>query len=270
MPRRLRQRSRGIEGATLMEVMVSAVAASAILGALITASVSIQRSITSTNQFVANTTGQSRLMDYIAQDLRRSVRIGTLVGGARAPLRSQQKFPVTSASILTIDVPDYYAANTPDNAFGSPYKTARYLRASLNSDAAYNNKPNPKLNGVIPWTEATVALNHRFVTRFAPPAAGDGTIEVRYFQAARGHGDPTMCYFRAEYPSGASTPSEVREIADSVSAQTAATTLTISGLSDGNGFRIESAYTPRRAMAGVPVGTATARLDVTLRNPRRD
>jgi hypothetical protein len=254
----------------LVETLVSAAVASAVLAALITAAVSIQRSIAATDQFLTNTTGQSRLMDYISQDLRRAVRVGVQEGGVNTPLRSQQNVSITETTVLTIDVPDYYAANTPDNAAGSPYKTGRYPRISLNTLPAFNSYPNPLLHGTIPWADAVLDLNHRSLPRFAPPTAGDGTLQVRYYQAARGHTNALTCFYRAEFPSGATTATEVREIADCFSAQTSGVTLTISNAGDGQSFRLESKFSPRYRYASAPSEATTARLDVILRNPRRD
>lgn len=257
-------------GVTLVEMLVSTVAALAVIGGLITASISISRSITATRHFTVNTGSQSRIIDYIAQDLRRAVRVGTLAGGVRAPFRTQQHFAIAGANILTIDVPDYYASNTPDNSRGSAYKTARYPRPALDSAAAYNASADPKLNGIVPWSEASVIFNHRQLTRFAPPAAGDGTIQVRYFQRTRGNGDLTMCLFRAEYPSGSDTPADVREIAECISEETAGTTVELSAFSNGAGFHIQASFTPRFRAAGTAGESTSAWLDVTLRNPRRD
>lgn len=257
-------------GVALLEMLVSSAAALAIIGSLITASVAISKSIAATRQYSANTTNQNRVMDYIAQDLRRAVRIGTLVSSVSTPLIAQQNFEITDTNILTIDVPDFYAGNSPDNAAGSPYKTPRYPRATLNQSGEYNGTANPKLNGIVPWSEATLLLGSRYITRFAPLSAGDGTIQVRYFRRTRGGGDPTMCFFRAEYPSGATTPSEIREIAESTSESTASTSVNISGTNNGGGFRLRSTFTPRFRPSGTSGESMTWWLEVTLRNPRRD
>lgn len=260
-------RPHGKSGVALLELLVSTGAAIAIIGALVTASVSISRSITATRHYTTNATSQSRIMDYIAQDLRRAVRVGTLIGGASTPFRTQQNFAITNTNVLTIDVPDFYAGNTPDNTAGSAYKTPRYPRATLDTTVLYNSSANLKLNGVVPWQEAAVLFGPRYLTRFAPASAGDGTIQVRYSQRIRASGDPTMCFFRAEYPSGSSTASDMREIAESVSEETAGTSVILSALSNGAGFRIQSSFTPRYRAGSE---STTAWLEVTLRNPRRD
>lgn len=257
-------------GTTLVELLVSTAAAAVILAALIAASFSIQRSIASTNQLVANTTGQSRILDYVAQDLRRALRVGILTGGTNVPLRAQQGVAITDAHVLTVDIPDYYASNTPDNAAGSPYKTARYARSLLDVASSFNGHADARLNGIVPWAEASMTLRSALVPRYAPPAAGDGTVQVRYYKAPRAPGDSAIAFFRAEFPSGASSPVDVREVADCVSAQTADATLTVSGLDEGRGLRIEASVTPHLRFPGVPAGAAISRQDVILRNLRRD
>lgn len=115
-----------------------------------------------------------------------------------------------------------------------------------------------------------MALRSALVPRYAPPAAGDGTVQVRYYKAPRTPGDSVIVFIRAEFPSGASTAADVREVADCVSAQTADATLTVSGIDEGRVLRIEASVTPRLRFPGVPAGAATSRQDVILRNLRRD
>lgn len=265
-----RLRAHRCHGIALIEMLVGLIAATAVLAALASGSVSIYKSISATGSFATNIANESRLMDYAAQDLRRAVRVGTLVGGVATPLRTQTNFAITEANILTIDVPDFYASNMPNRSLGSSYKVARYPRTTLNASSTYNGNAVVKLNGSVPWAEAAVALNSKYITRFAPTSAGDGTIQIRYYRGLRAGAGSAVCFYRAEYPSGAGTASDVREIAEGLPNVNLTTSLTISGMNNGAGFRIESSFVPRYRFSNSGLSGTTSWLEVSLRNLRRD
>ena len=249
------------QGAVLLELIVASVAATAVLTALISSSLAIRRSIVGTDQFAVSSANETRLIDYVARDLRRAVRVGMLYGATNTTMKNFSNFSINETNTLTINVPDYYAANTPNNAAGSTFKTTRYPRATLNTGATYN--------GIVPWAEATALSNGKYVTRFAPVSCGSGEIEVRYYRGPRSAGGP-VCFFRAEYPSGATSPSQTREIAERVVDELSTTSLFVTGKNDGLIFQLQSNFKPRyRSRGETTVGTE-AFAEVTLRNPRRD
>jgi hypothetical protein len=257
------------QGAVLLELIVASVAATAVLAALISSSLAIRRSIVATDQFAVSSANETRLIDYVAQDLRRAVRVGMLYGATNTTMKNFSNFSINEANTLTINVPDYYAANTPNNAAGSTFKTTRYPRATLNTGTTYNGNASAILNGIVPWAEATALSNGKYVTRFAPVSGGSGEIQVRYYRAPRSAGGP-VCFFRAEYPSGATSPSQTREIAERVVDELSTTSLFVTGKNDGLIFQLQSNFKPRyRSRGETTVGTE-AFAEVTLRNPRRD
>jgi hypothetical protein len=93
---------------------------------------------------------------------------------------------------------------------------------------------------------------------------------VRYYRAARSASDSTPCFFRAEYPAGATTPSSTVEIAERISDARSTTTLVISGRNTGLVFKLQSSFTPAFRKSGETSAPTTGILEVSLRNPRRD
>ena len=260
---------------SLVEMTVAAGAGLLLIAVVASASVGVQRSISATSQCATSMNNENRLLDYVAQDLRRAVRVGSVSSGSYATLRNTSSFSVTESAILAINLPDYYGSNTPNNTAGSTFKKSRYHRSFLNIGWAYNSNGVSTLNGCIPWSEAVTTINAKAVTRFAPTAAGSGEIQVRYYRGPRSAGDRTVCFFRGEYPSNASTPISIpREIAEKVVDGASATALLVSGYSvgtkQGMRYRVRSSFTPKYRTAGRTTVGSEQSVEVTLRNPRRD
>lgn len=264
---------------TLLELLVSASVGFAVLAGLISAAIAIQRSISATNHYLASANNGNRLVDYVAQDLRRAVRVGTLVAGANTALKNNASFTVTETNTLTINIPDYYGSNTPNNASGSTFKRSRYARTDLNTQAAFNgNGAGSPLNGCVPWSEAVTLVGSIQSPRFAPVAAGSGEIQVRYYRGPRSGTDPTVCFFRAEHPSASNTPnSPAREIAERVIVGSSVTSLIITApnlaVTDpnyGRSFEIKSNFTPKYGRSTIAAASTDQYVAVFLRNMRRD
>lgn len=260
---------------TLIEMLVASGAALLLIGALVSASFAVQKSIAATNQYVTGVNNENRLVDYVAQDLRRALRVGVITSGGYATAKNISSFSVTEASVLAINVPDYYGSNTPDNSRGSAFRSTRYPRSSLNALAAYNSNGVALLNGCVPWVEATTTVNSAPATRFSPAASGTGEIQVRYFRGPRSASDATTCFFRAEYPAGSNTPnSPKRDIAERIVDSSSTTILVVSGFSVGSAtgmrYRIQSSFIPRLRRGNASTAGTEQFVDVTLRNPRRD
>ncbi|MHA3773036.1 hypothetical protein ACXR0O_16000 [Verrucomicrobiota bacterium sgz303538] len=263
---------------TLSETMISAGIGLALLALVASAFVAIYRSITATDHMIISMNDGNRLVDYIAQDLRRAVRVGMLTGGVNTPLKNNATFVVSESNTLTIDIPDFYASNTPDNAAGSAFKTTRYSRANLNTQTAYNNQTTSSLNGTVPWDEAVTKIATRETTRFAPTTAGDGQIQIRYSRGPRSASDATVCYFRTEYPLGSNTPiSSPREIAERVIVGNSTTSLTVTApnlpvtdLFYGRMFTLETNFVPRYRSSNTSIAGTSQYVNVKLRNTRRD
>jgi hypothetical protein len=268
----LRAGPRSRQGIALLEMIVSVLVASVILAALTAASVGVRKSIAATHQYSVNAANETRLMDYVAQDLRRAVRVSmlNLTTGTSTVMKNYSGYSITETAVLSLRIPDYYASNTRDNTAGSSYKTSRYPRATLNTSATYNGSGTAKLNGIVPWADAVTTLNGKNITRFAPSSAGNGEIEVRYYRGARSTTDGSICFFRSEYPSGAATPSQVREIAERISDNTSTTSLVVTGKNDGLIFRLQSSFTPRYRFSGETTAGTEVFVEVSCRNARRD
>ncbi|MEO7317681.1 MAG: hypothetical protein ABIZ56_01695, partial [Chthoniobacteraceae bacterium] len=260
---------------TLVETLVASAAGLLLVAVLASAAFAVQKSIGATHQYVTGVNNENRLVDYVAQDFRRALRVGTISSGTYATARNLSSFSVNETSILAISIPDYYGSNTPDNALSSTFKSTRYPRTSLNTMAAYNSNGVALLNGCVPWAEAATTVNSNSATRFAPAASGNGEIQVRYFRGPRSGSDATVCFFRAEYPAGSNTPNfPERDIAERIVDNTSTTILVVSGYSVGSTpgmrYRIQSSFTPRfRRGNATTVGTEQY-VEATLRNPRRD
>ncbi len=267
------------QGFTLVELIVSASVGLAVLGGLLSASIAIQRSISATNHYIASANNGNRLIDYVSQDLRRAVRVGSLIAGINTPLKNNISLTVTEANTLTINIPDYYGSNTPNNASGSAFKSSRYARANLNTQAAFNgNGAGSALNGSIPWSEAVTLVGSIQLPRFAPVATGNGEIQIRYYRGPRSGTDATVCFFRAEYPSASNTPnSPARDIAERVVNGTSVTNLLVTApnltVTDpiyGRSFNVDSSFAPKYGRSTSYAGGTNQYVTVLLRNLRRD
>jgi hypothetical protein len=253
-------------------MVVATLVASVVLAALTMAAVGIRKSIAATHQYAVNVANETRLMDYVAQDLRRAVRVSmrNTTSGTSTVMKNYSNYTITDTSALSLRIPDYYGSNTRDNTAGSSYKTSRYPRATLNTGTTYNGNATAKLNGIVPWADAVTTFNGKRVTRFTPASVGDGEIEVRYYRGTRSTTDGTVSFFRAEYASGATTPIQVREIAERISDNTSTTSLTVTGKNDGLIFRLQSSFTPRYRFTGATTAGTETFVEVSCRNARRD
>jgi hypothetical protein len=259
-------------GIALVELMFAMVIGIAVLGIFTFASNGIARNLYGTDRYYTGVTTENRIMDYVAADLRRAVRVSILSGSTSPTIKNTgtTSYSITNTTRLVISIPDYYGANAANNSAGSSYKTTRYPRTTLNTSAFYNSNSNSLLNGIVPWDQAQTVVSGKRVTRFAPPLSGSGELQVRYYQAARSASDSTQCFFRAEYPAGATTPSSTVEIAEHVSDALSTTTLVISGRNTGLVFKLQSSFTPAYRKSGETSAPTTGILEVSLRNPRRD
>ena len=263
---------RPLSGFTLVEVMMAMTVSIVILGIFTYAGLGITRSLSGTERYIVGVANENRIMDYVAADLRRAVRVSTLTGSTSTILKNtgSTTYSITDTTFLVLSLPDYYASNTPNNTAGSTFKTTRYPRATLNTSTTYNGNASTLLNGVVPWVDAQTVVASKNVTRFAPSSAGNGEIVVRYFRTVRSASDPTVCYFRAEYPSGSSTASSTVEIAERISDNLSTTTLLISARNNGLVFQLQSSFTPTYRRTGETSAPTTGILEVSTRNPRRD
>ncbi len=259
-------------GFTLAELLVSVAITGIILGILVLAGAGINRRLWATEKFLNEVGNENRMMDSVAMDLRRAVRVSFLNGSTSTPIKdtSGTYYSINSSNTLVISIPDYYASNTPNNSAGSSYKTARYTRAALNSAATYNSNGVSLLNGTVPWSDAQMTVGGKRVTRFAPISATSDELQVRYYTGARSSSDPTVCLFRAEYPPGSTTASYIREVAEGISDARSTTLLSISGRNGGSVLRLQSSFTPVFKRTGASSATTTAYVDVNIRNLRRD
>lgn len=261
-----------MSGATLVEMMFSLTISVIVLGVLTYSSVSISRSLSATQRFMVGVANENRLMDYVAADLRRALGVSIISGGTTTSLRDSgsSSYSITNTTILAINIPDYYASNTPNNAAGSSYKTTRYSRATLNTSSTYNSNSNTILNGTVPWSEAQKIVNGKKVTRFAPTTTSTGEIQVRYYRGVRSNTDSTPCFFRSEYAVGSTTPISTVEIAERISDALSTTTLLVSARNNGQVFRLQSSFTPTYRSRGATSAPTNGVLEVSVRNLRRD
>ena len=260
---------------TLIETLMAMGAGLLLIGVVSSATIGVQRSISATSKCATSMNNENRLLDYVAQDLRRAVRVGMIASGSYMTARNISSYSITESSILAINIPDYYGSNTPNNAAGSTFKSSRYDRNSLNTAWAYNSSGVSTLNGCIPYSEAVTTISSKPVTRFAPAASSTGEIQVRYYRGTRSASDGTVCFFRREYLPGSNTPiSGPREIAERIVDSTSSTALFISGYSVGTTagmrYRIQSSFTPKYRSQNVSTAGTEQYVEVTLRNPRRD
>jgi type II secretory pathway component PulJ len=260
-------------GHTLLELACAMAVGAITLGVLGSGSVTISRSLAASDHYMRRANDGTRLLDYVARDLRRAVRVGKLSGGTPMTLKDFTAFSVTDTTMLTINVPDYYSSNTPDNSPGSSFKTSRYPRTVLNTSSTYNTGSNPLLKGVVSWNNAVATLpGVGETTRFSTSGADE--IQIRYYRAKRSAADATECFFRAEYPAGSSTPiSAPVEIAEQVLTGDSSTQLTVvdpKANDNGKHFRIQTSFVSRYRLSNTATTGTTQSVDVTLRNPRRD
>jgi hypothetical protein len=254
---------------TLVEMMFSLSTGAFVIGALILGSIAIQKSFAATTHYLVGINNESRLLDFASQDLRRAVRVGMIASGTATTLKDFSEFTISEVNVLTINVPDYYASNVPDNSKRSPFKTNRYARATLDSASGYNSDSAAVLKGCVPWTDA-VTDGVRPALKFAGASAGTGEIQIRYYRGPRSATDSTLCFFRAEYSAGSNTPNFKREIAERVVDTASTTGLLLSGSNNGTRFQLHSRFVPRYRRANTGTAGADEYVVVTVRNPRLD
>ena len=261
---------------TLLETLVASAAGLLLVALLGSAAFAVQKSIGATSQYVTGINNENRLLDYVAQDLRRALRVGTITSGNYyATAKNLSSYSINESSSLAINIPDFYGSNTPDNASGSTFKSTRYPRSILNTLGAYNSNGVALLNGCVPWAEAAATVNSKPATRFAPASAGNGEIQVRYSRGTRSASDDTVCFFREEYPASSNTPNfPKKDIAERIVDSTSSTILIVSGFSVGSTpgmrYRIQSSFTPKFRRGNASTAGTEQYVEVTLRNPRRD
>ena len=257
---------------TLVELLVSVTISGIVLGVLVLAGAGINRRLWATEQFFNEVGNENRMMDSVAMDLRRAVRVSILAGSSSTPIKDTlgTYYSVNSSSTLVISIPDYYGSNTPNNSTGSAYKSSRYTRATLNTSLTYNSNGVLLLNGTVPWSDAQMTVGGKRVTRFAPLSATSDELRVLYYTGARSSSDPTVCLFRAEYPPGSITPSYTREVAQGISDARSTTLLSIAGRNGGSVLRLQSSFTPVFKRTGASSASTNAWVSVNIRNPRRD
>ena len=148
---------------TLVEVMIAATMLAVVIVAALTGVTTLQKSYAATEQYATGMADQMRLLDYLAQDLRRAVAA-----------------PVTDADGqgIRITVPNYYRFNSSDKQHLFPVVND----AKVNGDgtaAAYADPANPEV------TTQTVAYRFKdgSVTRLDPwqpliPSAFDKSAYV--------------------------------------------------------------------------------------------
>src|SRR3954471_21473656 len=95
-----------LAGATLVEVIVAAGVFMMLSAAIVTGVVSLQRNFTNTGDYAVNHSTQLRISDYIARDLRQAVTFSQSGTG--------------DATIITMDVPNYYNPSDLDPATNKP------------------------------------------------------------------------------------------------------------------------------------------------------
>ena len=238
-------------------MLVASAASALVLAALLSGLVAVRKSMSATHHYATNVANESRLLDYVARDLRQAVRVGILSGGTNTTFKAQTNVAVTATNILTINIPDFYGSNTPNNAAGSTYKSKRYGTATTNP--------------AVTWAEAVTSITGgKRVTRFAPAASGNGEIQVRYYRGPRSASDATACYFRSEYAASSGTLLSTREIAERITDNAFVTGLTLTGSSDGLTFRVQSSFASRYRTRDRTTAGTEAYVLVGIRNLRRD
>ena len=120
-----------IAGATLPEVLIATVAASVVMGGLMTGSIALQRSFSASDRMARTQSDLHRVADYMARDIRNATSINTTA---------------TASVVLTLTTSDYYdRRGTPNNraddvpnsptlgrsgaTYGTNPVTIRYLRS---------------------------------------------------------------------------------------------------------------------------------------------
>lgn len=189
---------------TLLELMVAMTMTAIVLVATLAGIVALQKSYADTEEYANGTADQMRLLDSLAQDLRRAVIVPANGAAAARPAWSMD----ADDQGLTINVPNYYRFNASDPqhlfpvandpiydattgnvTYPDPLNTAvvtqqivyRFISGSITrADPWQPLAFNPKTGGYTGTGPVTMASNmDAFPTITADPAQTDGTI-VRY------------------------------------------------------------------------------------------
>jgi hypothetical protein len=245
-----------------------------VLAVLMTTTMFLQRNIAATRHYTRAANDAQRLIDYVAQDLRRAVRVGVHSSGAYSTLKSNVSMVVTQSDILTITIPDYYASNSGSVA-DDGFARSRYSRAILNLLPLFNGGASAEQDGTVPWSEAVTRSGSVETVRFAPSQTGNGEVQVRYYCAPR---SGALLFYRAEHKPGSATPNyEPQEIAEPAAEDGKPLVLSVSTTDlpnshsrHGRIFQITASFSPRYARVEPTTSVFQQRLTVLLRNPRRD
>ncbi len=101
---------------TLLELMVAATMTAIVLVATLTGVVALQKSYAATEEYANGLSDQARLLDCLAQDLRRAVAVPASGSTAAQPAWALD----ADGQGLTINVPNYYHFNSSDPQHSFP------------------------------------------------------------------------------------------------------------------------------------------------------
>jgi hypothetical protein len=102
-------------GITLVEMMMTSGVSSILMGGFLSASMALQRSFQAAGSFSHGHSTQMRLIDYVAQDLRRASKVSTYSVETRELTKFASPPPagfmtVTETSYLVLTLPGFYAS----------------------------------------------------------------------------------------------------------------------------------------------------------------
>ena len=108
-------------GLSLVEIMMASGTSSLVISSLLSASVGLQKSFHAIESFSRGHEVQMRLIDYVAQDLRRATKISTYspVTGLTTKLTSPPTvgfMTVTEQKYLVLTLPGFYASENEESA----------------------------------------------------------------------------------------------------------------------------------------------------------
>lgn len=138
----IRRARRAATGFTLLEVVVAMALGSVVFAAALAGIIFLQKSYAATEQYATSLADQTRLLDYLAMDLRRATAATLTTSGG-----------VTTG--LTLKLPNYYVDPNVPNAPNAP---------KLNLQAPYYDSGND------PTTSITVVYSLK--ASFSDPKAG--------------------------------------------------------------------------------------------------
>jgi len=111
----MRSARRAPRAFTLVEMIISMVGSSIIIGALLYSSMQLQKSLHAGESYAGLQADQHRLLDYVTRDLRRAIGIGTTqtIGGSGGSPLTGNSIMVENGTTLVVTQPGYYQSNTP-------------------------------------------------------------------------------------------------------------------------------------------------------------